>query len=95
MGRYYELKLEPDSNDTLLVTAPRFPEVSTFGDTEAETLAHGLLAIEEAIAARIADGEDVPLPGDRRRRKVCVELPLMPFLKAALYMICRPMAPRV
>jgi antitoxin HicB len=69
MGRTYELKLEPDTNDTFLVTAPRFPEVSTFGDTEDEALAHGLLAIEEAIAARIADGEDVPFPGSNRASK--------------------------
>ena len=28
----YLIKLEPDDNDTLLVTCPALPEVTTFGD---------------------------------------------------------------
>jgi antitoxin HicB len=59
---WYELNLEPDDNGTFLVTAPQFPEVTSFGETVQDALANGLNAIEEAIAARIADGEDVPPP---------------------------------
>ena len=32
----YLIKLEPDDNDTLLVTCPALPEVATFGNDEAD-----------------------------------------------------------
>jgi len=59
---WHELKLTPDDNDTLMVTAPAFPEVSSFGETEAAALKYGRLAIEEAIAARRAHGDVIPAP---------------------------------
>jgi len=34
--------------------------VTTFGEDDADALAHAIGAIEEALAARIADGEDIP-----------------------------------
>ena len=90
MGRWYKLKLSLDTNDTFLVTADAFPEVTTFGEDQVEALKNGLLAIEEAIAARIADSEDIPHPLDKTSgRGRYVELPLMAYLKAALYMIMR------
>jgi antitoxin HicB len=36
----YWIKLEPDDNDTLLVTCPALPEVATFGEDEADALRH-------------------------------------------------------
>lgn len=57
----YEVVLQPDG-DTWMVTAPAFEEVTTFGATQEEAVRHGRDAIEEAIAGRIADGEDVPAP---------------------------------
>ena len=35
MTARYLIKLEPDDNDTLLVTCPALPEVATFGEDEA------------------------------------------------------------
>jgi antitoxin HicB len=53
-------------------------------------LENGLRAIEEAIAARIADGDDVPHPLSKTSGKGWyVELPVLIYLKAALYMIIR------
>jgi len=56
----YLIKLTP--GDTFLVTCPDFPEVTTFGETGDEILRVALGAIEEAIAARISYGEQLPAP---------------------------------
>ena len=56
----YRIELTPDDNDTYLVTSPDFPELTTFGEDEAAAMAAASSAIEEAVAARIARGADVP-----------------------------------
>lgn len=86
---WYELKLVPDE-DTLLVTAPAFPEVTSFGDDEASAVKHGLDAIEEAIAGRIAAGQDLPQPLDAEpARGRFVKLPALTALKSQLYTLLR------
>src|SRR5262245_31611293 len=84
LGAKYLIKLEPDDNDTLLVTCPALPEVATFGEDEADALRHATNAIEEALAARIADALDIPAPTTRSRGRA-VALPLMTALKVSLY----------
>jgi antitoxin HicB len=84
----FPIKVEPDDNDTLLVTCPTLPEVTTFGKDEAEALRHAVDAIEEALAARIADGMDIPIPASRPRG-ASVSLPLMTALKVSLYRALR------
>jgi antitoxin HicB len=79
----YRIKLEPDDNGTLLVTCPALPEVTTFGDDEADAMRRAVGAIEEAIAARMADGQDVP-EGHRRGPRL-VPLPALTVLKVELY----------
>ena len=37
----YRIKIEPDDNGTLLVTCPALPEVTTFGDDEADAMRRG------------------------------------------------------
>lgn len=61
MTRYPVILVE-DDNDTLLVTSPDFPELTTFGEDREDALAHAVDAFEEAIAARIHDGEEIPPP---------------------------------
>jgi antitoxin HicB len=86
---WFELKLDIDDNDTFLVTAPMFPEVTTYGDNEDEALSNGRDAIEEAIAARITNADPIPFPLKNTPGKGrFVELPLLTFLKAGLYMSC-------
>ena len=53
-----------DDDGTVLATSPDFPELTTFGDDRDEALARAIGALEEAIAARIHDGEDIPSPSD-------------------------------
>lgn len=79
----YRIKLEPDDNSTLLVTCPSLPEVTTFGDNEGDAIRHAVGAIEEAVAARVAAGEDVP-EGHQRGPRL-VRLPTLTVLKIELY----------
>lgn len=58
----YQFHTEPDDNDTVLVTVPKFPEVTTFAENEELAPEHAREAIEEAMAARIAAGDDIPAP---------------------------------
>src|SRR5437870_8134340 len=90
MMLHFPIKLEPDDNGTLLVTCPLLPEVTSFGDDEAGALRHAADAIEEALAARISNGLDIPVPSarparSRASRRYVVALPLMTALKVALY----------
>ncbi len=88
MSDRYELDLTPDDNGTLLVTCPALPEVASFGDNRNDAMAHGGLAVEEAIAARMASWQDVPL-GDAPAGPDAVELPLLASVKLLLYRQCR------
>jgi antitoxin HicB len=85
----YLVDVERDTNGTLLATCKVFPELTTFGDDLEDVRRHAIGALEEAIAARIGDGERLPRPaseGDIRKHKgVAVKLPLMVALKASLY----------
>jgi predicted RNase H-like HicB family nuclease len=67
MSLSYRINLEPDDNGSLLVTCPALPEVTTFGDDESDAMKRARGAIEEAIAARMSEGQDIP-DGDARGR---------------------------
>ena len=78
----YAISLARDDNDTYMAECPDFPEVVTFGETRSAALANAASAIEEAIAARLADHEDIPVPSKGRNR---VSLPTRVALKLALH----------
>ena len=89
---WYELCLEKDDNATFLVTAPAFPEVTTFGEFKGgipECLKNGRNAIQEAIAARINACEELPPHADSDNFKYCVQMPLLTRIKVSLYMYCK------
>lgn len=85
--RVYAIKLTKDGG-TWLVTCPALPEVTTFGDTREEAHIHGASAIEEALAARMADGRDIPLP-IAANEGPNVLVPLLTQLKVELYQAMR------
>lgn len=86
---WYKLAIRPDG-DSWLVTSPDFEELVSFGATQEEACRNGRNAIEEAIAARIADGEDIPHPQkEAGGGGHWVQMPAMIYLKSALYMIMR------
>ena len=82
----YRIELEPDDNGTLLVTSPDLPEVTTFGEDKDEALRRARDAIEEAIAARMAAKQEVPVSSARiSARYSKVQLPWQTELKVMLY----------
>ena len=77
----YPIALE-DDDGTLLATSPDFPELTTVGIDREDALGRAADALEEAIAARIHDGRDIPSPS--RGRQVAV-LPTLTAVKVMLY----------
>ena len=59
---YHRVEFTPDDNNTLLVTSPDFPELTTFGNDRGDAIFHARGALEEAIEARIADKKPIPRP---------------------------------
>lgn len=82
----YPITLTPDDNDTVMATSPDFPELTTYGDTEAEALGRAIDALDEAIAGRIADREEIPAPGRGRTK---VRLRTLTTAKVLLYQAMR------
>ncbi len=78
----YPVELSRDDNGTLLVTAPDFPELTTFGEDREDALARAADAFDEAIAARIAYRDDVPRPSKGAAR---VTLRSLTAVKVLLY----------
>lgn len=79
----YPIHLEND-DDTVLATSPDFPELTTFGDDREEAIAHAVDALEEAIAARIHYGEDIPSPS-QHAGVTYAALPTLTAIKVMLY----------
>ena len=65
-----------------MATSPDFPELTTFGDDRDEALMRAVDALEEAIAARIHDGRDIPQPSDG---ELTVALPTLAAIKVMFY----------
>ena len=77
----FTVNLENDEG-TLLVTSPDFPELKTFGEDRDEALGRAVDALEEAVAARVHDRRDIPMPSPG---EVCVSLPTLTAVKVLLY----------
>ncbi len=77
----YPIQLEEDEG-TVMATSSDFPELTTFGVDRDDALMRAVDALEEAIAARIHAGQDIPSPsmGDVR-----VGLPTLTAVKVILY----------
>lgn len=84
----YPVRLEPDDNDTVLVTFPDVPGAITFGETEAEALDHAVDALESILSVMIADRKDIPLPSPADGRPT-VAPTLLGSLKIILYLAMR------
>jgi antitoxin HicB len=80
----YPIELTPDDNDTFLVTCPDLPEVTTFGEDEADAVLRAVDAIEEALAARMAKRQEIPAPSPAAGRTLAT-LDAQTSIKVALY----------
>ncbi len=58
----YPVLLQPDTNGTVLVSFPDFPEAHTFGDDEHEALARAADLLQDVLADYIESRRDVPEP---------------------------------
>jgi antitoxin HicB len=81
----YPVKLSRDDNGTLLVTAPDFPEVATFGEDEADAPIRGADAIATAMQGRISDRQDIPRPSSLKRGQKLATLSALTWAKLELY----------
>jgi antitoxin HicB len=81
----YSIKLTKDDNGTYLVTCPALPEVTTFGESVEDACGRAWGAVEEAVAARMADRERIPEPSPAGRGKYRVKLASQTAAKIALY----------
>lgn len=84
----YPVTLTPDEVDGgFVVTFPDLPEAITQGDSMEECLTEAADCLEEAMAARISDGLDIPEPS--APGELVVSLPLEMALKASVYLAMR------
>lgn len=81
----YPVILEPDDNDTVLVSFPDFPEAHTFGDDDNEALARAADLLEDVLADYIERRLDIPAPSKAKRRERLVSLPILTEAKVRLY----------
>ncbi|HUC62626.1 MAG TPA: type II toxin-antitoxin system HicB family antitoxin [Alphaproteobacteria bacterium] len=65
------------------------PEAITQGDDEAEALSEGVDALDEAIAARIKHGDDIPPPSPVKHGERLVAVPALTAAQAVLYLAMR------
>jgi antitoxin HicB len=78
--------LTPDSTDGgFIVSFPDFPEAITQGESIADALVEAVDCLEEAIAARIDEEMEIPLPSKPLSAQHIVTLPLQMSLKVILY----------
>lgn len=67
----------------------RLPEAVTQGETVEEALFEAADCLEEAVAARIDDERDIPVPSASKRGERLVSVPPSMALKAAVYLAVR------
>ena len=84
---WYPVKMKRDTNDTILVSFPDFPEAVTFGEDKEDALLRAVDALETIIQAYMADKRAIPSP--RRRRGIGVDLPTQAVIKILLYQVMR------
>lgn len=80
---FYPVQLDRDTNGTLLVSFPDLLWVHTFGDDEADALAHAADALETALEFLIRERRPIPVPS--RGTGQGVALPALVGAKVALH----------
>lgn len=83
MNYRYPVTLKRDADGGFTVMFPDFPEGITQGDNEEEALAEARDCLDEVLAGRVNDQEDIPNPS--RISKFSVEPTAQIAAKVALY----------
>jgi antitoxin HicB len=89
MNFVYPVTLTPDPDGGFVVTFSNWPEAITQGETRDQALEEAADCLEEAVAARIDDRAEIPLPTSPRAGEPTVAVPIATALKAALYLAMR------
>jgi antitoxin HicB len=84
----YPVKLERDTNGTILASFPDVSEAHTFGEDREEALVRAVDAIETAFMGYMEDRRAIPEPSSVKRGR-CVALPALTEAKLALYSAMR------
>jgi antitoxin HicB len=77
----YPVTLEPDDNDTILVSFVDLP-AHTFGEDREDALRHAVDALATILDAFIKDGREIPAPS---KGKIRVQVPALIEAKIRLY----------
>jgi antitoxin HicB len=89
MNFVYPVTLTPDTDGGFVVTFRDWPEAITQGETRDQALEEAADCLEEAVAARIDDRGEIPLPSSPMADDATVAVPITTALKAALYLAVR------
>jgi antitoxin HicB len=81
----YPARLEPDEEGRLVVHFPDLPEALTDGADEMEALAEASDCLSEALASRIVDREEIPIPSPQAPDMHLVSPEPTLALKVAVY----------
>src|SRR5579862_6796021 len=73
----YPVTLKRDTNGTILVGFPDFPEAHTFGDDADEAMMHAVDALETALSMYIDDRRPIPVPSAVKARGKAVIVPAL------------------
>lgn len=85
----YPATLTPDEDGGFVVTFRDVPEAITQGETVEESVEQATDALEEALAARIRLGEEIPVPSAAKADEYAVPVPTLMAAKAALSVALR------
>ena len=83
----YRAALTRTDEGTVMVAFPDLPEALTEGNDKEDALKQAIDCLDEAIAGRITDREDIPAPTAKGRYVILV--PALTASKAALYLAMR------
>lgn len=81
----FPVKLHPEARGACTVQFRDLPEAVTSGTGRRDAILQASDCLEEAIAGRISDGLEIPLPSKPRRGEVLITLSATIAAKAALY----------
>ena len=83
----YPVILTADDDDRgFVVTFRDLPEAITQGNTVEDAMAEAADCLEEAIAGRIDDGAEIPIPSRKQPGEHAVAVPQQTAMKASLYL---------
>src|SRR5215472_4349509 len=86
---YPAIFLPEDDGKGFRVRFPDLPEALTGGDDLPDTFVQAADCLAEAIAGRIARGDEIPRPSKPKRGQHLISVPLYLAPKLALYLVMR------